>query len=468
VTDNSTQATPTAEYPAPAYAWYVVVILTIAYMFSFIDRQILALLVEPIRADLGISDTQMSLLQGLAFGIFYTLLGIPIGRLADHRSRRAIIATGITVWCLMTTACGLAKDFTQLFAARVGIGVGEATLNPSAFSLISDYFPREKRGRPMSFYGMGVSLGAGTAMVLGGQIITWVFDQPRLNLPLVGELFHWQTVFILVGLPGLLIAVLMATVKEPERKDKIVLPDSSADHTNDIPDEIPIKAVAAFLWDRRSTYLTLFLGMSVVTIIGYGYFSWIPTMFIRTWGWSISEIAFAYGMVVLVFGPLGVNFGGWLAERWYNKGRRAAHMRVTLLGALILVPASTLAPLMPSPELAILMLVPATIGGAIPTATAGAALMMIVPNQMRAQTTAIYYFVINILGLTLGPFMIAFFTDSIFHDESMLRYSIAIVSGGAGIIALGFLFANIRHFRASVIEADTWSGTKISKTKISE
>jgi MFS family permease len=468
VTDNSTQTAPNSEYPAPAYAWYVVVILTIAYMFSFLDRQILALLVEPIRADLGISDTQMSLLQGLAFGIFYTVLGIPIGRLADRRSRRAIIATGITVWCLMTTACGLAKTFPQLFLARIGIGVGEATLNPSAFSLISDYFPREKRGRPMSFYSMGVSLGAGIAMVLGGQIISWVFDQPRLNLPLVGELYHWQTVFIMVGLPGLLVALLMATVREPERKDKIVLADASSENTNDVPDDIPIRDVANFLWDRRSTYLTLFLGMSVVTIIGYGYFSWIPTMFIRTWGWSISEIAFSYGMVVLIFGPLGVNFGGWLAERWYNKGRRAAHMRVTLMGALILVPASTLAPLMPSPELAVLMLVPATIGGAIPTATAGAALMMIVPNQMRAQTTAIYYFVINMLGLTLGPFMIAFFTDSIFHDESMLRYSIALVSGSAGIIALGFLFVNIRHFRASVIEADAWSGTTMGDAKIND
>ncbi len=151
MTDYTSKAEKYSEYPAPAYAWYVVVILTLAYMFSFLDRQILSLLVEPIRADLDISDTQMSLLQGLAFGIFYTLLGIPIGRLADRRSRRGIIAIGITIWCLMTTACGLAKNFTQLFLARVGIGVGEATLNPSAFSLISDYFPREKRARPMSF-----------------------------------------------------------------------------------------------------------------------------------------------------------------------------------------------------------------------------------------------------------------------------------------------------------------------------
>jgi MFS family permease len=440
-----------SQYPDPGYAWYVVVILTIAYVFSFLDRQILSLLVEPIRADLGISDTQMSLLQGLAFGIFYTVLGIPIGRLADKRSRRAIIATGVTIWCLMTAASGLAKNFAQLFAARIGIGVGEATLNPSAYSLISDYFPREKRARPVSFYNMGVSLGAGIAMVLGGQIIAWVFSRPALELPIVGQLFHWQSVFLMVGLPGLLVAALMFTVKEPERKDKIALNDT-------VDDEIPVRDVVRFLWQRRSTYGTLFIGMSVVTILGYGYLSWMPTMFIRTWGWTIGEIAFAYGMVILIFGPLGVNAGGWLADRWYNRGRRAAHMRVTLIGALILVPASVLAPLMPTPELAVAMLIPATLGGAIPTATAGAALMMIVPNQMRAQTTAIYYFVINVLGLSIGPLMIALMTDRVFMDESMLRYSIAIVSGIAGAAALGFLFANIRHYRASVIEADAWSG----------
>jgi len=421
-------------------------------MFSFLDRQILNLLVDPIKGDLGISDFQMSLLQGLAFGIFYTLLGIPIGRLADRKNRSVIIAAGITLWCLMTAACGLARNYMQLFIARIGIGVGEATLNPSAYSMISDYFPRERRARPMSFYNMGVSLGAGVAMVLGGQIIGWAFANEPPTLPWFGQLYPWQTVFLIVGLPGLLVALLMVTVKEPVRQDRI-----SMDGSDEL--EIPIRKVIDFLWERRATYGTLFLGMSVVTIIGYGYFSWIPTMFIRTWGWSITDIAFAYGVVILTAGPLGINFGGWLADRWYNKGRRAAHMRVTLMGGILLVPSSTLVPLMPTPELAIAMLVPATIGAAIPTATAGAALMMIVPNQLRAQTTAIYYFVLNVLGLTLGPSCIAFVTDYVFADEQALRYSIAIVSGVAGSIALMFLVANIRHYRASVIEADAWSGS---------
>jgi MFS family permease len=444
---------PAAPYPNSGYAWYVVVILTLAYVFSFLDRQIISLLVEPIKADLDISDTQMSLLLGFAFAIFYTLLGIPLGRLADRRSRRAIIAGGITVWCIMTAACGLARDFTQMFIARIGVGVGEATLNPSAFSLISDYFPRDKRARPMSFYNMGVSLGAGIAMVLGGKVIAWAYTIEPPTVPFIGQIYAWQTVFLLVGLPGLLVAVLMATVREPARQDRMQLAgsDDSASRV------MTIREVADFLWERKATYGTIFLGMSVVTIIGYGYFSWIPTMFMRTWNWSIGEIAFAYGIVILICGPLGVNFGGWLADRWYKRGRRAAHMRVTLLGVLILVPASVLAPLMPTPELAVAMLIPATIGGAIPTATAAAALMMIVPNQMRAQTTAIYYFVINILGLTLGPTCVALITDYGFGDEGALRYSISIVSGVAGICALMFLVKSIQPYRASVIEADAWS-----------
>ncbi len=439
-----------SQYPNPVYGWYVVVILTVAYVFSFLDRQILALLVDPIRADMDISDTQMSLMMGLAFGIFYTLLGIPLGRLADRRSRRGIIAAGITLWCLMTAASGLARNYWQLFLARIGIGVGEAALNPSAFSIISDYFPREKRARPMGFYNMGVSLGAGIAMVLGGQIIGWVFSQEPPTLPLVGTLYGWQLVFILVGLPGLLIAALMITVREPERQDRIELDGNDSQ-------ELPFKTVVAFLWERRSTYLLLFLGMSVVTILGYGYFNWIPTMFVRTWGWTIPQIGFAYGVVMLTCGPLGVTVGGWLADRWYGQGRRAAHMRVTLIGGLLLVPASTLVPLMPTAELAVAMLVPASIGGAMATAIAGAALMMIVPNQMRAQTTAIYYFVINVLGLTLGPLLIASVTDYVYGDDAALRYSIAWVSGVAGSIALLFLFRVVRHYRASVIEADEWS-----------
>jgi hypothetical protein len=303
---------------------------------------------------------------------------------------------------------------------------------------------------------MGVSLGAGVAMVVGGQIIAFAFDTPRVTLPIVGELYAWQLVFLLVGLPGLLIAALMITVREPERRDKLQI----ATDGGETRDEVSIGETVRFLTQRWRTYSTHFLGMSVVTILGYGFLFWIPTMFLRTWQWSIPDVSLAYGIIALTAGPIGVNAGGWLSDWLYSRGHRDAHMRMTLIGAIILVISSALVPLMPTPELAVAMLVPATIGAAIPTATAGAALMMIVPNQLRAQTTAIYYFAINVLGLSLGASAVAAVTDFVFGDDAALRYSISIVALVAGSFALLFLFANLKYYRASVIEADQWSETE--------
>ncbi len=442
-------------YPHPAYAWYVVVVLTLGYVVSFLDRQIFALLIEPIRADLALSDTQVSLVGGLAFALFYTVLGIPIGRLVDRRSRRAIIAWGVTIWCFMTAACGLARNYWQLFLARVGVGVAEATLNPSALSLISDYFPRRKRGRAISFYTMGVSLGVGIANIVGAWAIAFATDAPALVLPVVGELRPWQMVFLFVGLPGLVVAALMATVREPARRDRIRM--EAGDGT--MSEELPVAATLHFLGQRWKTYATHFLGMSVVTVIGYAFFFWIPTMFVRSWDWSIPQAGYAYGLVTLIFGPIGVNLGGWVADWLYARGYKDGLMRTCLATAVaVFVPASILAPLMPGPVLALALLIPATLGGAIITATGSAALMMITPNQMRGQITAIYYFVINALGLTLGPTAVALVTDYGFGDAASLRYSIALVSGAAGVAALGFLGANLSLYRAGVIEAEDWSG----------
>ncbi|HKZ72699.1 MAG TPA: MFS transporter, partial [Steroidobacteraceae bacterium] len=229
-------------YPPALYSWYVVGVLTVTYTVSFIDRQIMALMIEPIRRDLGITDTQVSLLIGLAFAVFYTLLGLPIARLADRYSRRAIIAAGVAVWCVMTAACGLARSYAQLFLARVGVGVGEAALSPSALSMMSDYFPKRTRGRAVAVYNMGISLGAGLAMIVGGQVIAHVMQAPPVRLPVVGELFAWQTVFLVVGLPGLLMAVLMATVKEPARRERLRGGDGGL--------HLPLRTVVQFIGTR--------------------------------------------------------------------------------------------------------------------------------------------------------------------------------------------------------------------------
>ncbi len=442
------------DYPNPRYAWYVVSVLTLAYLLSFLDRQILALLVEPIRRDLDISDTQVSLLGNLAFGLFYTVLGLPLGRAADRFSRRGIIAAGITIWCLMTAMCGLARNFGQLFLARVGVGVGEAALNPAALSLISDYFPRKTRGRALTFYNMGVSLGVGVALIFGGQLIAWVAAAPPVEVPGIGVLRAWQTVFLLVGLPGLLIALLMLTVREPLRRDRLQM--RLADGT--VTEQLTVGETVAFLRQRWRTYLSHFLGMSVVTILGYNYFFWVPSMFVRTWGWTIPQISLAYGLINLTCGPLGVLLGGWVADRLRQRGYQDALMRTCLGGAaLLLVPAAILTPLMPTGQLALALLVPMSLGGACVTATGAAALQMIAPNQLRAQTTALYYFVIGILGL-LGPTAVGIVTDYGFGNDSALRWSLSIVCTGASILGLTFLALHLPHYRAGVREAETWGG----------
>jgi MFS family permease len=345
--------------------------------------------------------------------------------------------------------CGLAKNYGQLFLARVGVGVGEATLTPSALSLLSDYFPRERLGRAIGFYNMGVSVGAGIAFIVGGQVIGFVTTSEPLTLPVVGELFAWQTVFLFVGLPGLFIAALMATVREPERLGKIDVPDLSGAH-------ISLRDAAGFLAKRWRTYGGLALTVAGSTILGYGFLSWLTSMYIRTWDWTVPQIATGLGTVLLIAGPIGVNGAGWLADRWFAQGRKDAHLRVMMYSAPLMLIASTAMPLMPTPELALLMFAPHILGAAGITAAGGAALMLITPNQLRAQATAIYYFIISIAGLTLGPTSVALLTDYVFADESALRYSLAIVGFTAPLLSVvGARFA-MSAYQRSIAEAETW------------
>lgn len=441
-----------ADYPSAVYSWYVVGILTMAYTVSFVDRQIMALMIEPIKRDLAISDTQVSLLIGLAFAAFYTLLGIPIARLADRHSRRVIIATGITIWCFMTALCGLARNYTQLFFTRVGVGVGEAALGPSALSMISDYFPKRTRGRAVAVYNTGITLGTGMAMILGGQLVERISDAPPVMLPVVGELFAWQTVFIIVGLPGLLVAALMITVREPRRRERLPTAEGEKPH-------LSLKTVLQFLGTRYRMYGSHFLGMSTVAILAYGLFAWIPTMFVRTWGWSIGDVGLAYGIVTLAAGPLAAVLASVLGEWLSARGHEDAQMRAAVISVILGIAGSIGAALSPTAWVAVLMLLPASVGTTAATASGLSALMTVTPNQMRAQASACYYLVVNMLGLTLGPTGIAIFTDYVFKDTDALRYSVASVSALAGLFAAAFLSFNLRHYRRAFIESQSWSGS---------
>ncbi len=271
--------------------------LTLAYVFSFIDRQILNLMVDPIRRDLDISEKQMSLLMGLSFAVFYTFLGIPLGRLADTRSRRAIIAAGIACWSVMTAGCGLAKTFWQLALMRMGVGVGEASLSPSAYSLISDYFRPERRSTAMSVYSMGIYIGSGLAFILGGLVIKSASSQESFLLPLVGALRSWQLVFLIVGLPGLLVAPLLLTIREPARKGA----RRTKDGLNAVP-PVSLRDVWAYVRDNRATFFCLNLGLGMVALFAYGAASWIPSLFIRRHGWTPGRTGLVFGLIVGVGG----------------------------------------------------------------------------------------------------------------------------------------------------------------------
>lgn len=440
------------EWPNPVYAWYVVGVLMLAYTNSFIDRQILALLVEPIRADLAITDTQVSLLAGLAFSIFYTLMGVPIARLADQKNRKVIIAFGVAFWSAMTALCGAARNFWQLFAARVGVGVGEATLSPAAFSIMADYFPKHKLARAFSVYSMGVYFGAGLAMIIGGIVVRMVMDAGTVTLPALGEVRPWQLTFFFVGVLGLPIFLLVLTIREPVRRGLKAAGVPEKQNASSLP------VLLAFLRVNALTVVFHFLAFSMIGIAIAGYMVWTPTLFIRTWGWEASTIGLAYGGIMFVLGTAGVYAGGWVADWLESRGRRDAILRAAFYAGVVTVPFAVATPLMPSGGLALAGLAVTSFLLAFPQGLPAAALQVITPNPLRAQMTALYFLVGNLIALGFGPTLVALVTDFGFHDPMKLRYSMAVVS--ATVIPLGVLlsYLALRPYRASRARAEAPAG----------
>ena len=439
-------------YPPAGAAWYVVGVLTLAYIFSFIDRQILNLMVDPIRRDLDISEKQMSLLMGASFAVFYTLLGIPLGRLADTRSRRAIIAVGIAVWSVMTAGCGLANTFWQLATMRMGVGVGEASLSPSAYSLIADYFRPERRSTAISVYSMGIYIGAGMAFILGGLVINSTSSQESFLMPLVGAVRSWQLVFFVVGLPGLLVALLLLTIREPARKGARRAKDGSMT----VPPASP-REVWAYLRDNRATSLYLNLGIGMVALFGYGAYSWIPTLFIRRHSWTPGQTGLVFGSIVAVCGTLGIVTGGRLADRLRQRGHVDANLRVALWGACAGLPFGVLFPLVSSAHWAAVLLAPVVFFMSMPFGVAPAAIQQMMPNTMRAQASALYLFVINLIGLGLGPTLVATLTEDVFRDKNAVHYSLVVVGVFSYVSAAILLWLGLKPYRRSLDYLKEWS-----------
>ena len=423
-------------YPPLARAWYAVAVLTLIYVFSFIDRQILNLLVKPIRRDLAITDTQMSLLMGFSFAVFYTFFGIVMGRLADSRSRRGLIAAGCILWSAFTAGCGMARNYGQMLLLRMGVGVGEASLSPAAYSLITDYFPPHRLATAISVYSMGIYLGTGLAYLLGGVVISFAGSQQSWNLPLAGPTRPWQVIFFIVGLPGIALAALVATVPEPGR----VARSGAAS----------LSEFLAYVRLNRSTFLCHNFGFALLSFSSYGTAAWLPTFFTRHHGWSAASIGIWYGAIVMIFGTAGIVAGGWLADRMKARGQGDATMRVGLLVSLIWLPPGLVSFLAPSPWLALGALAIAQFFTSAPFGVAPAAIQQMSPPHLRGQASAIYLFVINLIGLGLGPTAVALATDYVFHDDNAVGMSLLLVTCVAHALSALLLWRGLRPFRASV------------------
>jgi MFS family permease len=426
----------------------VVIVLTLAYTCSFIDRQILTLLIGPIRRDLHISDTEVSLLGGLAFSIFYTFLGIPIAMLADRTHRRNLMAAGLAFWSFMTATCGLARGFWGLFGARVGVGVGEAALSPAAFSLLADYFPPRKVALAVSVYSMGLYFGAGLALMIGGSVVKAVSNAPVHELPVVGEVFPWQLTFFIVAALGLPVLLLMFLIREPVRLAHGRKPATTSAAASSLG------ALADFL---RQNVRTLVCHISAFTLFGVGincYLFWGPEMMIRTHGWDAPHAGLMIGAMLFVLGTAGVYCGGWVAERLAASGRRDAILRAAFLGMLAGIPFLLVTPLLPDARLATLTLGGAVFFMAYPQGLPAAALQVITPNPLRAKMTAIYFFIGNLIASGLGPTIPALLTDYVFRDPAQLRYSLFIVELVVLPVSMLFLYFGLRPYAASVERAE--------------
>ena len=452
-TPDSTKHQQASPSHSLKYSWFVVGLLMMAYTLSFVDRQILSLLVGPLKADLDLSDTQVSLLQGFAFALFYTIAGIPCGRLVDRFNRKWLIVIGITFWSIMTAGCGFARTYLSLFLMRMGVGIGEATLNPSAFSLISDYFKKEHLARAIGVYSVGIYFGAGMAYIVGGSVIGIVESMFGASVQLLEgyTIRTWQLTFMIVGIPGVLVAAAIALLlKEPQRTGVKA-------RTGDVQKQEPFTEVLRFIWNRKRTFVPLFLGISMISSFGYAILSWGPEFFIRTYGMTKASTGLAFGLVVMIFGSLGITQSGYIADRMIAKGRSDAYFRVTAWAGIGLIIPCIVMPLSPTPVLAMIFFAPIIYFSAYPYSVLPASVQAISPNQMRGQISAIYLFVSNIVGIGMGPLAVGLLTDNFFKNDADLRYSLMILCLVTAPLTALFFFLGCRGLRESIEQARDWS-----------
>jgi len=398
------------------YRNYVLVMLTLVYVFNFIDRQVLVILQESIKEELHLSDTQLGMLSGFTFAVFYVTLGIPIARLADRTNRRNTVAVSLGLWSIMTACSGLARNFVQLLLARVGVGVGEAGGSPPAHAMITDYFPAKKRSTALSFYSSGLYIGILTGFLMGGYL---------------NQQLGWRAAFFVLGIPGIILSLLFyTTVKEPRRGAT----DLSAAVTKD---EHSLGHVLKFLYSRK-TFVYLALATGSLAFCQYGMLNWAPSFLMRLHGMKISQIGVLLGLIVGISGAIGTFTGGFLTDH-FGKTDARWYLKIPAYAILIAIPFIAGYLFLQNVFLALIclgcfvLLLSMYLGPSI------AVVHSLVPASMRALSSAILFLVLNLIGLGFGPLVVGFISDQLkptLHAES-LRWAMSItlvVSAGAAIL----------------------------------
>ncbi len=448
-------------YPKPSYAWYVVVLMMCFYVLSFMDRQIIAVLIEPIKADLSLSDVQISLLGGLSFVLFYSTAGIFVGRLADSLNRPLLIAAGVFIWSLTTAISGLAAKFWQLLILRMGVGLGESALLPSTLSLLAEYFPPNRLATPTSVFLLGAPIGIGLSFSLGGLIYGVAVEISSApdwqEVALIGGAAAWKLVLLFLGLLGMAMTFLLATVREPRnmRRDTAEAGKKSKAKLADAATLGEVKAYARANWLAIGA---LYFGMALISLAAYSQGFWDITFLTRTYGWDAATGGFWYGMVQLFAGLSGMLFGGIVADRLSKRGVHASSVIMVTIGAGFAVPFSFIYPLVGSPTAALTLMIFAIFGSNMAFACAASAVQRLFPVAMLGLAAGIYYFISNAVGIGIGPTLVAGITDYVFEDASMIRYSLSAVGGGSRLLAFLLFLAGLKAYRDLMIRLEADAG----------
>lgn len=414
-------------------------------VFGQMDRAIFYLLVNSIKRDLAFTDTQMSLLMGVAYSAAYFLFGLPIARLTDVATRKYILPSALAAWSLGTALCALAGNFWQLALARSMVGGGESVKGPCSVSLISDLFPREKLPRAYAAYNFSIRFGEALALIVGGLLIGYFASLGTVHVPVLGPLRDWHLVFLIFGLPGLFFAVVfVTTVKEPVR------------HGRKVKGSVPLRDVFTFLFRSKSgaVLIPILLAAAVNNIEMVGVGSWRPAFYERTYGWGPADFAPIMGIANMIIAPIALVAGAFLSERLARLGHADANMRIVLWANIGSIPLGIISPLMPTFEMALAVSLMSTFLIIASAPSLLAAMQVVTPNELRGQVNALYLFTLSVLGQGLGPTVVALLTDYVFRADADLRYAMVSVAAVAGPIALWLTWLGLRAYREAVANAE--------------